>query len=421
MIKWEEVKLGECITTLKGFAFKSEWYQFRGVPLARVSDFTENSISTSKIKYISDDLAQVYSKYKLKTKDIIIQTVGSWQSNPASIVGKVVNVPSSLNGALLNQNAVKIIPNKKVDQNFLYYRLKDDNFKYHNLNNAQGAANQASITLPSIKFFKFKLPPIKIQKKIGKILSSYDDLINNNIERVKLLEESARCIYERWFLTFKIDKKNLDIDQSTGLPFGWKEIKVKDYIETISKGPSLNYNLVDQNGVEVLNQSCIRDGEIELEKILIANKLKDNQKSAYLRINDILINSMGHGTLGRVSKNVSIDKKMIIHNCITFLRAKDKYSQFMLFYFISKHQNYFETLAQGSTGQSTLKNESISNLIITIPDNKTLKRFDSIISPIWRQIGVLKRKNQLLKEARDILLSRLMIGMINVEKIDITV
>ena len=144
---WKEVTLDECISTLKGFAFKSEWYQSHGVSLARVSDFTENSISNEKIRYLSEDLAQVYKGYKLKNKDIIIQTVGSWQHNPSSIVGKVVRVPSNLSGALLNQNAVKIIPNKIIDQNFLYYRLKENNFKFYILINAQGAANQASITL----------------------------------------------------------------------------------------------------------------------------------------------------------------------------------------------------------------------------------------------------------------------------------
>jgi len=160
MSEWQEVKLRECISTLKGFAFKSKWYQSNGVPIVRVSDFTDNSISVDDIEYIPHDLAQEYSRYLLKTKDVVIQTVGSWQHNPASIVGKVVNVPSNLNGALLNQNAVKIIPNKTIDNNFLYYRLKDEHFKLYNLGCAQGAANQASITLSSIGSFRFNLPPL---------------------------------------------------------------------------------------------------------------------------------------------------------------------------------------------------------------------------------------------------------------------
>jgi type I restriction enzyme S subunit len=120
MSEWQEVRLRECISTLKGFAFKSKWYQPDGVPIVRVSDFTDNSISVDNIEHISHDLAQEQSRYLLKTKDVIIQTVGSWQHNPASIVGKVVNVPSNLNDALLNQNAVKLIPNKTIDNNFLY-------------------------------------------------------------------------------------------------------------------------------------------------------------------------------------------------------------------------------------------------------------------------------------------------------------
>ena len=127
-----------------------------------------------------------------------------------------------------------------------------------------------------------------------------------------------------------------------------------------------------------------------------------------LKINDILINSMGQGTLGRVSKNNSISEKYIIHNCITFLRAKDIYSQVYLYQFISSKENYFISVSQGSTGQTTLKKSLIEDLDIIIPESNLLKKYDSIVIPMWNKIGVLKNQNKKLKSARDILLPRLM-------------
>ena len=304
----------------------------------------------------------------------------------------------------------------KVDLKFLYYRLQISGLDTMNSDAAVPGLNRIAAINQ-----KIDLPPLPTQQKIAKILSNYDDLIENNLKRIKLLEESARLTYEEWFLRFRVDGKKLEIDPESSLPFEWKRLKVNDYVDTISKGPSLNYDLGESKGVQVLNQSCIRNGEIELDKVLIAKELNDNKKSSYLRINDILINSMGQGTLGRVSKNVSIDEKMIIHNCITYLRAKDIYSQYMLFYFISSHKEYFESLAQGSTGQSTLKKELVSNLLITLPDDKTINRYDLIISSAWNKIGALKKQNKLLKEARDILLPRLMTGMIDTDDMDIAV
>jgi type I restriction enzyme S subunit len=305
------------------------------------------------------------------------------------------------------------------ENRFLYYILKVNTELF--LSRSSGAVYDA-ISGGDLKSSEIFIPNNSQERiKIAKILSNYDDLIENNLKRIKLLEESARLTYEEWFLRFRVDGKKLEIDPESSLPFEWKRLKVNDYVDTISKGPSLNYDLGESKGVQVLNQSCIRNGEIELDKVLIAKELNDNKKSSYLRINDILINSMGQGTLGRVSKNVSIDEKMIIHNCITYLRAKDIYSQYMLFYFISSHKEYFESLAQGSTGQSTLKKELVSNLLITLPDDKTINRYDLIISSAWNKIGALKKQNKLLKEARDILLPRLMTGMIDTDDMDIAV
>ena len=305
------------------------------------------------------------------------------------------------------------------ENRFLYYILKVNTELF--LSRSSGAVYDA-ISGGDLKSSEIFIPNNSQERiKIAKILSNYDDLIENNLKRIKLLEESARLTYEEWFLRFRVDGKKLEIDPESSLPFEWKRLKVNDYVDTISKGPSLNYDLGESKGVQVLNQSCIRNGEIELDKVLIAKELNDNKKSSYLRINDILINSMGQGTLGRVSKNVSIDEKMIIHNCITYLRAKDIYSQYMLFYFISSHKEYFESLAQGSTGQSTLKKELVSNLLITLPDDKTINRYDLIISSAWNKIGALKKQNKLLKEALDILLPRLMTGMIDTDDMDIAV
>ena len=150
-MSWESVRLGDVISTLKGFAFKSSHYVDIGHPIVRASNFTLDSISDEDLKYYSFDEASLYKKYTLYHNDILIQTVGSWEYNPNSVVGKVVCVPKNLEGAWLNQNIVKIIPNENIDKRYLFYRLKCTDFAKYNIGNAVGAANQASITLDTIK------------------------------------------------------------------------------------------------------------------------------------------------------------------------------------------------------------------------------------------------------------------------------
>lgn len=408
---------GNLVSGPFGSNISSKFFVNDGVPVIRGNNLTKGNkkFIDDGYVYITNEKAYELRNCLANTDDILFTAAGT--------LGQIGIMPSNLKYEkyIISNKQIRLRCNTEiVNPTFLYYYLINPQMRVFIESQNKGSSIPL-LTLGSLKWLPIDLPPLPAQQKIAKILSNYDDLIENNLKRIKLLEESARLTYEEWFLRFRIDGKKLEINPETKLPFGWEKIQVSDYVSTISKGPSLNYDLGTSKGVEVLNQSCIRNGEIELEKVLIAKELSDNRKSSYLRINDILINSMGQGTLGRVSKNVSIDERMIIHNCITYLRAKNIYSQYMLFYFISSHQEYFESLAQGSTGQSTLKKELVSNLLITLPKDKIFNKFDLIVSSKWSEIGTLKRQNKLLKEARDILLPRLMTGMIDTDDMDIAV
>jgi len=410
---WQEVKLRECISTLKGFAFKSKWYQPDGIPIVRVSDFTDNSISVDDIEYIPHDLAQEHSRYLLKTKDVIVQTVGSWQHNPVSIVGKVVNVPSNLNGALLNQNAVKIIPNKTIDNNFLYYRLKDEHFKLHNLGCAQGAANQASITLSSIGSFRFNLPPLPTQQKIAKILSNYDDLIENNLKRIKLLEESARLTYEEWFLRFCIDGKKLDIDPETKLPFGWQDVLLTDYIDLlrgVEPGSSKYEEVKTDSNIPFIRVGDLskRDSDIYVSKDLANNKIIDKD--------DILLSL--DGSPGKVRFGLSGCYSTGIRKAVS--KQKNVSSIFIYNLLNSPYiQGLIEAYATGATILHA--GSSVKKMRLVLPTDEVLDKYNNIEMKKFQLILNLSDEIKLLKEARDILLPRLMTGMIDTDDMDIAV
>ena len=149
---WKTYKLGDLLEYQKGFAFKSKWYQEEGKMVVRVSDTTTNSVDISTCNKIDFTLAEEYSRFELLKNDIVIATVGSWPPNYASVVGKVVKIPEEAQGALLNQNAVRLRSedNERYNQSFIYYLMKSDSFLKYIVNSAQGSANQASIKLTDI-------------------------------------------------------------------------------------------------------------------------------------------------------------------------------------------------------------------------------------------------------------------------------
>ncbi|HMY00629.1 MAG TPA: hypothetical protein PKC44_12720, partial [Agitococcus sp.] len=95
------LKLGDIIFHKKGNAFKSTDFREVGVPVVRVTDFTQDGIDSKNVVYVDNETAEENEDVKLFTNDILIQTVGSWPNNPASVVGKVVRVPKELNNSLL--------------------------------------------------------------------------------------------------------------------------------------------------------------------------------------------------------------------------------------------------------------------------------------------------------------------------------
>ena len=208
---WEVTTLGKNIKTQKGYAFKSSWYQQTGVKIVKVSNFTDDSIDINNLISIPEDIAEQYKKYQLFSNDIIIQTVGSWASNPQSVVGKVIKVPEIASKSLLNQNAVKVIPIEPINNTFLYYILKNDEFKSYIINCAQGAASQASITLEAIKEFKVILPPRKIINSFSNLIIPKWKKINNlGLKNINL--RKTRDLLLPRLISGEIDVENLAIN-----------------------------------------------------------------------------------------------------------------------------------------------------------------------------------------------------------------
>lgn len=196
-------KLGDHIEYVKGFAFKSKDYTETGIPVIRVSNFTDNSINIKDVYHIPKERFSEFQKVKLIKDDIVIATVGSWPTNPSSVVGKTIRVPPEANNTLLNQNAVRIRSLDKDEQLYFYYVLKDKSFSDYIISTAQGSANQASITLKSI--LDYDLPNIGSKEKrikIGKTLATYDEKIQLNTQINQTLEQIAQALFKSWFVDF---------------------------------------------------------------------------------------------------------------------------------------------------------------------------------------------------------------------------
>lgn len=403
MTEWRKVKLGDYITTKKGFAFKSSLYVNKGIPVVRVSDFTKDSISDNDLLFYPESELDNYLEYVLSEKDILIQTVGSWQYNPNSVVGKVVRVPFYHNGSLLNQNIVKIIPNRELNQDFLYYRLKSKDFSGFVVGEARGAANQASITLDTIKRFKFSLPSYDIQRRIAEVLSRYDALIENYQRQIKLLEEAAQRLYKEWFVDLRFPGH-----QSTpiinNLPQSWQKKSVSmlgEYLNGFAFKPSDWQETgkpiikIKEMGNGVTAETPRNNGDRVPKKYLIkAGDLLFSWSATLM----VIVWTGEEGWLNqhlfKVTPAEGIGREFLLQSIANAIAE-------------------FSNLTTGSTMKHIQRNK-LDQVFVNTPPPEIMEKYNSIAESIRTQIINKSVQIRKLSEARDRLLPKLMSAEIEV-------
>lgn len=410
MKNWTAEKLGTHVRHKKGFAFKSESFQASGHPIVRVTDFTENSVSSKALQYIDEQTYHQHIRYRLDAGDVIIQTVGSWPNNPASVVGKVVRIPKKLDGALLNQNAVIIYPGRKIDPSFLYYLLRSKNFKGYIINCAQGAANQASITLDSIFRFEFYLPPINQQRRIAAILSQVDDLIENNQRHIALLERLVEEIYREWFVRLRFPSYE-NINVVKGVPSGWKVRTLGSFADEIKRGVKKKDLADDEKyvGLEHIPRHSIALTTWTTADTVESGKLLFQER-------DILF-----GKIRPYLHKVAIAHFSGACSSDTIvLRPKEKYYEgYLLFTVFSETFVELATVASKGTKMPRADWSFLKRLQLIVPHKELLERYQTQFDIVFRQIANLLNCNQLLSMSRDLLLPRLISGKLSVENLDI--
>jgi len=351
-----------------------------------------------------------FDRYGLESGDIVMCEGGEpgrcaiWKGQTASM--------------MIQKALHRIRAKEGVCSVFLYYSLLNKGIQGHYEAYFTGAAIK-HLTGESLEKIKVLIPPLPTQQKIARILSAYDSLIENNLKRIKLLEEMAQLTYEEWFVRMKFPgHEQAVIDPETGLPEGWKEINL-DNACTVSGGgtPSKEVNEYWENGDITWFSPTDLSKASNLVLLDSKNKItkKGLQKSSakLMQPNSFMMTSRATiGLLGIINKPFSTNQGFIN---ITPYENHHKY--FLLFNFKSRVQEFYNH-ASGATFPEISKSK-FKRLKINWPSGSILQQWHLKVSPIVDSIANLTEQNQHLKEARDILLPRLMTGMIDVETLSV--
>lgn len=421
---WENIQLGKVCEFQKGYAFKSKDYQDKGRKIVKVSDLNNYSVNLEGCVCIAEDKAEGYLKYTLKNDDVIITTVGSWPNNPNSVVGKVVKVQKEVEGALLNQNAVRVRAKDNINQKFVFYTLKNKNFSDYIVGTAQGAANQASITQNDIKNFTFKLPPILKQKNIATTLSSLDEKIELNNRINKKLEEMAQTIFKSWFVDFEpFQDEEFENSELGRIPKGWRVRELAEFVEVINGYSYKGSELKESEDALITIKNFDRNGGFKIDgfkEIEISERVKERH---YVNIFDVLIactdltqNAEIIGNPILVFTKSKYNKLVASMDLVKIISKSTSISNYFL-YTLLKNEN-FKQFALGYASGTTvlhLNKKGILQYKVALPSNiQILMDFSDIVEPLFKLISKKINESENLIRIRDNLLPKLMSGEIRV-------
>jgi type I restriction enzyme S subunit len=260
-----------------------------------------------------------------------------------------------------------------------------------------------------IEAVEIPLPPRPAQQRIGSILSAYDDLIENNRRRMTLLEEAARQLYREWFVRLRFPGHE-HTPITNGVPEGWDRKLVAEQTTFLSRGIAPHYD-DDAEGL-VINQKCIRNARLDLS--LARRQSREFKPDRQVQRGDVLVNSTGEGTLGRVAQVLGLIPNCTVDTHVTIVRPTREVGVHYFGQALLELEPRFSTMGRGATNQTELSRGQIGEVEIVLPSDPLLQQFEEFAAPIFGQVATLMEENQKLRAARDLLLPRLMSGEIAV-------
>ena len=304
-----------------------------------------------------------------------------------------------------NQSVNVIIPNAELyDEDFIFYLMKINLPKVENANPGT-ASGRHHVSKSNFCAIKVRVPESKeTQRKIASILSGYDDLIENNLKRIKILEEMAQQTYEEWFVRMRFPGYENAVFDENGLPEGWEKVSLTDFAEiTFGYAFKANDFNSDGNGTPIIRirnipKSTTNDftTEIVRDKYVVNN-------------GDILI-----GMDGEFYINVWTGNKGYLVQRVCKLVSMNYTLQGYLLEALKLPLIHYQNSIDGAT-LAHLGKKHLDEIEICVPDGIDLSFFQSLM---LEKIN-LQSQNQRLQEVRDILLPRLIMGMIDVDHLTV--
>jgi len=381
-----------------GLAFKKIHFSDAGVPVIKIAELN-NGISgnTSYTKQIfSDDV-------HLKKEDLLF----SWSGNPQTSIDIF---KFQLQEGWLNQHIFKVTPNEEiVDRDYFYFLMKYLKPWFTQIASNKQTTGLGHVTIADIKRMSVLVPSLTMQKKIVDVLKPINDKIQINASINNNLEQQAQAIFKSWFI---------DFDPFDGIrPSDWIIGTIDNLGSEIicGKTPSTKkkeYYGSDMPFITIPDMhGCVYN--VVTEKYLSIAGIASQSKKT-LPPNSVCVSCIG--TAGLVTL---VSEKSQTNQQINAITPKEGISPYYVYLLMKTLSKIINKLGQSGSTIVNLNKKQFSKIQVIIPSRSILCNFDILCTPLFEMILSNQRENIRLVNLRDILLTKLMKGELDVSNINL--
>ena len=386
-MRWREISLGDAIRVKHGFAFKGQYFSDSGdYVILTPGNFNEEGgfrLRLGKDRFYTGDIPE---GYVLDEGDLII----AMTEQGDGLLGSSALIPEG--GKYLHNQRLGLVQDldqSVLDKKFLYYLFNTKQVRGQIIGSATGT--KVKHTAPErIYRVKANIPAdVTDQRRIGAILSAYDDLIGNNQRQIQLLEKAAQLLYKEWFINLRFPGHE-HVTIIDGVPDGWEKKSLGDLIE-IKKGKNITKDSAKEGGVPV-----------------VAGGLKPAYfHDAANAFGPVITISASGANAGFVS----LYHEDIWASDCSYINSKSTDYLYYFYLHLNSRQREIFGLQKGAAQPHVYPKDLMRLPMISVP-GKLIEFFEESISSSFLLIGNLVKQNKLVTKARDILLPRLMNGKI---------
>ncbi len=403
-MKWPLRRIGDVsqYVTVGYVGPQASLFAQSGVPLLRGQNIRPYSLDLTNLKYVPAEVHARWHKSALAAGDVVIVRVG--------YPGTACVIPDGLGD--LNAASLVIVRPKAsdCDPNYLTFALNSNWGRQTIASLLVGSAQQV-LNTGTVSAMAVPLPPPPTQRKIVAILGAYNDFIEGNNRRVKVLEEMAQRIYQEWFVDFRYPgHENVPfVDCELGsIPQGWSIRSLFDVAEVLFGFPFKSALFNADQGVPVIRIRDIPNGEsatLTTESPAPTYKVGDG---------DILVGMDGDFHMGRWSAG----EAWLNQRVARFRVISEVMCRYGLYLSLQKPIADWNRAIVGTT-VAHLGKRHLEMVKVVTPPAYLATRVAALLDPIFDQEIKLRKASRLLRATRDLLLPRLISGEVDVTDLNI--